>query len=214
MGRQLDKSGNGNHRFQAAAASRPILRLNAATGAYYLETDGVDDWMQTNAINFTGTDKVSLFSGVRKLSDAAISVICELGAGADAISLVASAITSGVNRFSYYAAIDTTATNYAVGRPYTAPTTDVVSAILRRGSATPSATLQINGIEPPDYVTAGSGVAGNFGNYPAYFFRRGGTLLPFNGHEYGNICVGRLAAAAEITAAEHMLARRTGVIIL
>ena len=43
VGRIDDKSGNGNHAVQATAAARPILRLDAETGTYYLETDGVDD---------------------------------------------------------------------------------------------------------------------------------------------------------------------------
>jgi len=43
VGRIEDKSGNGNHATQATAAARPILRQDGAL--YYLETDGVDDWM-------------------------------------------------------------------------------------------------------------------------------------------------------------------------
>src|SRR3989304_1071500 len=86
VGRMMDKSGNGNHATQSTAASRPILRLNATTGAYYLETDGVDDGMQTNSIDFTGTDKVSLFAGVRKLSDAAIGTVVELSTDAGSMA--------------------------------------------------------------------------------------------------------------------------------
>lgn len=39
----------GNHAYQANSASRPILRQNAVTGAYYLEFDGVDDYLETSA---------------------------------------------------------------------------------------------------------------------------------------------------------------------
>lgn len=42
-----DKSGRGNHASQTTSASRPILRQNAVTGAYYLEFDGTDDFLQT-----------------------------------------------------------------------------------------------------------------------------------------------------------------------
>ena len=35
-----------------------------------------------------------------------------------------------------------------------------------------------------------------------YFFRRAGTSLPFNGYEYGNIAVGKLLTADQLTALE------------
>lgn len=35
----------GNHAYQTTSASRPILRQNATTGAYYLELDGSDDFL-------------------------------------------------------------------------------------------------------------------------------------------------------------------------
>lgn len=44
-----DKSGRNNHAYQTTSASRPILRQNAVTGAYYLEFDGVDDYFETSA---------------------------------------------------------------------------------------------------------------------------------------------------------------------
>lgn len=37
----------GNHAYQTTSASRPILRQNTVTGAYYLEFDGTDDFLQT-----------------------------------------------------------------------------------------------------------------------------------------------------------------------
>ncbi|MDN5621783.1 MAG: hypothetical protein L0G96_01510 [Acinetobacter sp.] len=42
-----DKSGRNNHAYQTTSASRPILRQNVTTGAYYLEFDGTDDFLQT-----------------------------------------------------------------------------------------------------------------------------------------------------------------------
>ena len=42
-----DKSGRNNHAYQTVSASRPILRQNAITSAYYLEFDGTDDFLQT-----------------------------------------------------------------------------------------------------------------------------------------------------------------------
>lgn len=46
----------GNHAFQTASSSRPILRKNAVTGANYLEFDGTDDFLQTSvALPFPAT---------------------------------------------------------------------------------------------------------------------------------------------------------------
>ena len=74
----------GNHAYQTTSASRPILRQNATTGSYYLEFDGSDDFLVTNNIDFTSTDKVSLFAGVRKLSDATVASLIKFGTGASA----------------------------------------------------------------------------------------------------------------------------------
>ena len=52
---------------------------------------------------------------------------------------------------------------------------------------------------------------GMLGNYPLYIGRRGGTSLPFNGHLYSLIIMGRLASAEETSTIEKELAKRTGV---
>ena len=52
---------------------------------------------------------------------------------------------------------------------------------------------------------------GNFGNYPLYIGRRGGTLYPFDGHIYSLISIGRLTTESETAAIEKELAKRTGV---
>ena len=43
------------------------------------------------------------------------------------------------------------------------------------------------------------------------FGRRGGTSLPFNGHIYGLIGIGRLTTDAETIALEKSIAKNTGV---
>jgi hypothetical protein len=53
--------------------------------------------------------------------------------------------------------------------------------------------------------------AGNFGNYPLYIGRRGGTSLPFNGHIYSLIGVGRLVTNDETIALEKFIAKNVGV---
>lgn len=64
------------YRSQSTASRRPILRQTAG-GVYYLECDGVDDGLVTPPLNLTSTDKMAIFVGLRKLSDAARSTYCE-----------------------------------------------------------------------------------------------------------------------------------------
>jgi hypothetical protein len=53
VARMDDKSGNGNHATQATAAARPILRQSGSL--YYLEFDGVDDFLYSQT-NILGVD--------------------------------------------------------------------------------------------------------------------------------------------------------------
>ena len=48
VGLLLDRSGNGHHAGQIVAAARPILRRSAG-GKFYLEFDGIDDFLRASA---------------------------------------------------------------------------------------------------------------------------------------------------------------------
>lgn len=208
VGLMLDKSGRNNHAFQTVSASRPILQRNATTGAYYLAFDGVDDFLQTNPIDFTATDKVSLFAGVRKLSDAAAAIIAELSVRVDqnngTFALLAPAAAfkfEAGTRGIYYSGAATNESRYA------SPVSVVMSSAIKRYS--PLVTLRLNGL------LVGSSLnnqgAGNFGNYPLFIGRRDGTSLPFNGHLYSLIGIGRLTSDSETIALEKAIAKNTGV---
>lgn len=206
-----DKSGRNNHARQTTSASRPILRQNAVTGANYLEFDGRDDYLQTNNIDFTTTDKVSLFAGVRKLSDAASAIIVESSSSADvsngAFNMMAPAVGgpekfrvgSRGTVFSFIATYDA---------KYTAPYSAIMTAIC--DIAAPSIELRINSVVAGQTVTS-QGV-GNYGNYPLYIGRRATIgALAFNGHLYGLIGIGKLTSDSETAAIEKELAKRVGV---
>lgn len=204
-----DKSGRNNHAYQTTSAARPILRQNAVTGANYLEFDGSDDFLQTSNIDFTGTDKVSLFAGLRKLSDAVNGVLLETSI----------AFTGGLGTFCLFAPrLTGTAGNFGFGSKGTivaeattpailAPTSVVVST--QASISTNKINLRINGILSAS--SNNSQGAGNYGNHPLYIGRRGGTYLPFNGHLYSLIGIGKLTSDNETAAIEKELAKRTGV---
>ena len=155
---------------------------------------------------------MSVFAGVRKLSDVASQVIVELSTNSD--SLVGSwnfvTLTSG----KYYFQLDGNLGRFDL-QPNTlnsAPQTNTLSCMydfLQSGRLL-EALPKINNIVPA--VTAG-GVAdagtGNFGNYPLYFGMRAGTSLPFSGQEYQMIIVGKTLSAAQITSTETFVNNRT-----
>lgn len=205
VGLILDKSGRGNNASQATAGSRPILRNSGAL--WYLEFDGVDDFLVTGSIGFT-IDKMSVFSGMRKTSDAAIGIAAELS--------VSTATNNGT--FAMYAP-GTDGGNSYVSRnkgtiavdlfvtPYIAPISNVLALSLDVGAKINA--VRVNG------VSAGSSAAdqgtGNFGSYPLYIGRRGGTSNPFVGNIYGLIVRGAASSASDITNAEQYLASKTGI---
>jgi hypothetical protein len=55
---------------------------------------------------------------------------------------------------------------------------------------------------------------GNYGNYPLYLFRRGGTTLPFNGNLYALIVAGGSYPLSTIQRVERLLSRITPTVNL
>lgn len=201
-----DKSGRNNHAYQTVSASRPILRKNAVTGANYLEFDGSDDFLVTNSIDFTVTDKVSLLAGVRKFNDVVTTPVFELGATPNTsryFGILAPAL-SGVTSYSFASNRGGSLIQTAGGRFAPAPDDSVISAISLN-----KLTLRRNGVLA-DNAATNTGT-GNYGNYPLYIGRRGGTTLPFNGHIYSLIGIGRLTTDSETLAIEKEIAKRVGV---
>ena len=196
VGKILDKSGRGNHATQSTGASRPTLQQDS-NGMYYLSFDGTDDGMATPSINFTGTNKMTVWAGVRKLSDAAVGLVVELSA------------SSGVNNGSFYLVASASAgANYqllskgtvlAAATPsgVAAPITNVLTGICDISGDL--CRLRVNGTATSATTDQGTG---NYGNYPLYIGRRGGTTLPFNGRIYQLIVRGAASNAGQIAAGE------------
>ena len=211
VGRMLDKSGRDNHAFQTTSASRPILRKNAVTGANYLEFDGADDSLQTNNIDFTITDKVSLFTGVRKLSDIA-QIIAELSTNISTNTgsfYLVSGTDLGGNGYSTIASGTSAASAAKAALSFTYPAPDVAVLSVKHDISGNLSSMRRNGVIGIDGVDEKG--EGNFGNYPLYICSRSGTAYPFNGHLYSLIGVGRLSTDSETTAIEKEIAKRVGV---
>ncbi len=206
-----DKSGRGNHASQTTSTSRPILRKNAITGAYYLEFDGSDDFLVTNSIDFTVTDKISLFAGVQKLSDVT-QIIAELSIDSNSYNGTFYLVAGSDLDVIGYTSRSRGSSAWGASKPassftYVAPDSAVLSA--KHDISGSLSSIRRNGVvginDTDDQGT------GNYGNYPLCIGRRGGAILPFYGHIYSLIGVGRLTTANEIAAIEKELAKRTGV---
>ena len=191
----------GNHATQRTTASRPTLQIDTA-GNYYLSFDGVDDYLSTESIDFTATDKMTVFAGVRKLSDVQYQMIVELSTSITAnngsFSVLSTSGLSGVNadKISVVSRGTNTVTYDVGSKPASANYVLCVSTEI----STDTLITRVNGTQVA--TSAGDQGTGNYGNYPLYIGRRGGTTLSFNGRLYGLVVRGALSSTAEITSAE------------
>jgi len=173
---------------------------------WHLSFDGIDDFLQTAAIDFSNSDKLTVFALVRKISDAARGMVAELStsweAGNGKFGIEAPATTATANyRTGYRGSSDASAGN-STFTTYTAPKTDLIVSQLDFG--TPLFTQRINGSQVNTNATSVGAV--NFANAALYIGRRGGTTLPLNGLLYGFIVVnGAIPSAATIERVEAIL---------
>jgi hypothetical protein len=167
----------------------------------YLRFDGTDDSLATASIDFSATDKMSVFAGVRKLSDGGQAVL-ETSADATANNGAFSVIVPFAANYEINLR-GTTRTLFTVVA--TAPLTSLLSVqydISGAGRATeiyPRLNAAIPALTGGGAADAGTG---NFGNYPLYIGRRGGTSLPFNGRLYSLIVRGAQSTDAQIASTE------------
>lgn len=208
VGRILDKSGRGNHAIQAVAGSRPILRNSGAL--WWLEFDGVDDFMATGSVAFV-SDKMLIGAAIRKTSDAAVGAVMEFSA----------AIGSNNGTFNMLAPGAAAAATVQTGMKGTirkdvsttaifpAPVTLVAAG--QGDIAAGTSRILVNDVQRMADAT-GLGT-GTFGNFPLYIGMRAGTSLPFVGNLYGLIVRETLSTNAEVTGMSRYLGSKSGVAI-
>lgn len=206
VGRILDKSGRGNHATQTTNTKRPVLQQDA-NGKYYLLFDGIDDALQTASINFTGSDAVTIWAGIRQLTDA-FYIITELSSDRNLNLSTFTMTTRPLSiPFSYgFYSKGTLESSLATGSIYYPDITNNVTGIGDISSDTNI--IRVNGAQVAS-TTADQGT-GNYGNYPLYIGSRGGTTFPFNGRLYSLIVRGAQSTAAQITNTENYVNSKTG----
>ena len=176
--------------------------------------DGVDDSLATTGnVNFSATDKMSVFSGLTKTSDAAQGIVTELTASAalntGAFNVQAPSATPATNRYAFESKGSLLSTANVTSATYAAPRTDVVTMTADIG--TDALAGRINGASVVTSATDQG--TGNFANAVVYVGRRGGTTLPLNGRIFQLIVRGAATDSVTVINAEQYVAQKTGVTI-
>jgi hypothetical protein len=206
---------------QATGLIGPTYQRVAAATDYdtvgflpYLAFDGVDDSMSTGSIDFTATDKMTVFAGVRKLSDAA-PILAELSANfnSNAGSFFFSPSYDGVSAAANLAFTSRGNAAAAIGQiaisaGFASPVTLITTAT--GNIAGDLSALRINGAASGTNGTADQG-AGNYGNYPLFIGARNNASLYFQGWLSSLIIRGAQSTDSQISATESWVAGKTGV---
>lgn len=189
-----------------------------ATGAAfppYLFFDGVDDSLLTNSVDFSATDKMTVWAGVTKSSDAATGVLAELSASflANNGSFIALAPdltgASGNYSFGSRGSLPYASNQVASSATVLAPVSSVLSSA--NDIAGDLTTLRVNGVAQSS--ATGDKGTGNFGNYPLYIGRRNNATLPLNGNIYSLIIRGAATASPQLISTEQWVAQKSGITI-
>ena len=206
VGSCTDLSPNGKHASSSGGA-RPTWN-----SAGYATFDAFDDYLQTAAIDFSGTNKLTVIASLRKV-DEETRIIFELSTSTTT-NAGSSNMVAGINNGSYYSSSATGDAPISQGHAAkwmssSFPEQAVITA--EHDIAGDLSRLRRNGVAGVD-GTADKG-AGNFGNYPIYLGARAGASLFFNGRIYRLLVIGRALTTTERAAAERWAAQPVGITI-
>jgi hypothetical protein len=175
---------------------------------WYLAFDGVDDFMSTPSIDFTGTDKMSVFAGVRKLSDAQIAYIVATNGGLVGTMQLRAPGSSTADYRAVYRGNTATVASVAAG--FAAPISNVVTAIA--DSSVPSVTIKVDAGTPST-----SGADPGTGIFSAGQMLIGSVTSGagfFNGQIFSILVRGALTDTDAIERTEKYVANRTAGVTL
>jgi hypothetical protein len=172
----------------------------------YLFFDGVNDSLATPSIDFTSTDKMTVFAGMRKLSNTTTGIPFELGNTNNGAVLLFAPFGAD-NNYSFRSRGTDAAAALASG--YTPPITNVMAGI--SDIAGDNVILRLDGTQAAQTTTDQG--TGTYGNYPFYIGARAGTSFFFSGHLYSLIVRGAQSNTGQISSTETWVASRTGITI-
>ena len=192
-----------------AWASNISYAGNTANGLYVWGAQ-LELGSTATAFQDVGTDKMTVVTGVRKLSDAASTTLLELSATAGSnngsFAIYAPGSTASPD---FYWRSRGTATSNAASNAFAAPVTAVLTAL---GSISEDiAVLRGNGVQVASSVTDQG--AGTYGTYVFFIGRQNNTSFPYNGRIYQLIVRGAQTDTATVQQTERFVAGKTGLVI-
>jgi hypothetical protein len=153
-------------------------------------------------------DKMTVFAGVRKLSDAAIGALIETSVTSisnNGTLWMLAPGTAGASNYNFRSGGTSRTSIAATG--FVAPITNVLTGL---GDISGDlATLRVNGTQVAQ-STADQGT-GDYLAYPLYIGARAGTTLFFSGHLYSLIVRGAQSDSKRISSTEAWVAGKTGI---
>lgn len=218
VGKILDKSGNGYHATQSTSGNRPYLRNSGSL--WYLEFDGSNSQLVTANVDLTGTKKITIGAGLRKVADAAYPVLCESFNASNVPSVSTHASSGTGSSDKRYALALTTLVSTArywsaTTSQFAAPITNVVTCQFDNTQSTYNTVLaaRVNGAAQTlnDLTTGGPSGNAYFLNKPFYIGCRYDGSLPMTGYIYSLVLRSALTDGAQLQALEHYNAWRSGI---
>lgn len=199
-----DNSGGENDFWQPLEPCRPRLQFNSSSGYYFLEFDGIDDFLiSVEAVDFSTTDEVTVVASMRKLRDTSTGCVVALTAAANNAAFILFApASSGANKYNFRSFGTTGA---AAGTPVIAtPAAPVSNVVTGLGKiSTDLCTLRLDGTQVA--TTATNQGTGNYAASYVYIGRAAGESLAAQLELYDLQVVGKLAATPELEAVEAYL---------
>lgn len=177
----------------------------------YLAFDGTDDSMATAAsVDFTGTDKMTVFAGVTKLSDAAIGIVMEFTSNATGFNgtfwMLSGKNTGASPDWGALSRGTSTAIAETAGG-YAAPASSVLA--MQSNIAADTLSLRVNGISAA--TSASDQGTGNYNNATVFLGARNNASLFFNGRMYPFFIRGAATDAGLIAQVEQYIRARMPV---
>ncbi len=201
-----DKSGRGNNAIQATVSSRPIYQT--ASGKHWLEFDGVDDSINSGAVDFSTTAQVSAFVGVRRLTGGSPKGIIRTDAINGFQLTFGSSPANGslTNALSQSGASSTVAADAAIGIGVDA----VVGAQMNRlgATATDEIVLRQNGAGVASTVIDAGPQANT--NFTSAFSLQVPGFTASNYRMYQSVVLGRALVGGELASLEGYINTKTG----
>lgn len=176
-----DRSGNGRNATQATGTKRPLYKTNIISGKPVLRFDSTDDCLTVSAIDFTGTNGLTLFVVTANITSATDRVIIESSASfsANAGSFICYRDTSNKVNTNLRGNVGS---SLCVGTTNITSAATLISGVYDMSLAAASeAQLYINGVAEGVHTGSTNNTA-NFGNYAINIgSRNNGASLPLGG---------------------------------